>query len=43
MGLAISRDTLQREGFDVELIRAGSNVQPVFRIKTNPNQEEDAA
>ena len=40
MGLAISRDTLQREGFDIELLRAGSNVQPVFRIKIVRGNEE---
>lgn len=42
MGLAISRDTLQREGFDLELIRAGSDVEPVFRIKTAIADEEEA-
>lgn len=42
MGLAISRDTLQREGFDLELIRAGSDVEPVFRIKTAITDEEGA-
>lgn len=42
MGLAISRDTLQREGFDLELIRAGSDVEPIFRIKTAIADEEGA-
>ncbi|MBI2354208.1 MAG: ATP-binding protein [Deltaproteobacteria bacterium] len=42
MGLAISRDTLQREGFDLELLQAGANIEPVFRIKTtlSENGEE---
>lgn len=34
MGLAISRDTLKREGFDLELLQAGANVEPIFRIRT---------
>ena len=34
MGLAISRDTLQREGFDLELIQAGEQNMPIFRIRT---------
>lgn len=42
MGLAISRDTLQREGFDLELIQAGSDVEPVFRIKTAIADKEGA-
>lgn len=33
MGLAISRETLRREGFDIELLKAGLDVNPVFRIK----------
>jgi signal transduction histidine kinase len=33
MGLAISRETLRREDFDIELIAAGLEVNPVFRIK----------
>lgn len=41
MGLAISKDTLQREGFDIELIQAGSNVRPVFRIRTDVNKKGD--
>lgn len=32
MGLAISRETLRREGFDVCLIKAGLDISPVFRI-----------
>ena len=40
MGLAISRDTLQKEGFDLELIQAGTQVEPVFRIKTVMNDLE---
>ncbi|TWJ17616.1 ATP-binding protein [Geobacter argillaceus] len=41
MGLAISRDTLQREGFDLELLQAGSTVEPVFRIKTTQSDNEE--
>ena len=33
MGLAISRETLRREGFEIELISAGLDVSPIFRIK----------
>lgn len=32
MGLAVSRDALRREGFDVLLARAGKQAHPVFRI-----------
>ena len=32
MGLAISRDTLRREGMDVVLLHAGLDSQPVFQI-----------
>lgn len=35
MGLAVSRETLRREGFDLVLINAGSDVAPLFQIKTN--------
>ncbi|SNB61559.1 MULTISPECIES: ATP-binding protein [unclassified Pseudomonas] len=38
MGLAISRDTLRRENFDLELLEAGSDVNPVFRIKPKDEQ-----
>ena len=41
MGLAISRDTLHREGFDLELSQAGTNVEPVFRIKTTSAENEE--
>lgn len=40
MGLAISKDTLRREGFDIELAQAGSNVWPVFRILLNKNEND---
>lgn len=40
MGLAISRDTLHREGFEVELLTAGSDVKPVFRIRPLDGQGE---
>lgn len=33
MGLAISRETLRRENFDIELVEAGLEVNPVFRIR----------
>lgn len=33
MGLAISRETLRRENFDIELVEAGLDVNPVFRIR----------
>ncbi|MES2818727.1 MAG: ATP-binding protein [Pseudomonadota bacterium] len=33
MGLAISRETLRREGFEIELLQAGLDVKPIFRIK----------
>ncbi|WP_429101805.1 ATP-binding protein [Aeromonas veronii] len=35
MGLAVSRDTLRREGMDVVLIQAGLDSQPVFQIVFN--------
>ena len=34
MGLAISRETLRREGFDIELISTGLDINPIFRIKS---------
>ena len=34
MGLAIARQSLERDGFGLELIRAGSGQSPVFRIDT---------
>ena len=40
MGLAVSRDTLRREGFDLELIRAGSDVEPQFLINTAVTNDE---
>lgn len=42
MGLAVSKETLRRDGFDLELVRAGSDVDPVFRIKTCSVDEEEA-
>lgn len=35
MGLAVSRDTLRREGMDVVLIQTGLDSQPVFQIVFN--------
>jgi signal transduction histidine kinase len=32
MGLAISKQTLRREGFDIELVGSGLNTKPIFRI-----------
>lgn len=40
MGLAISRETLRREGFEVELITAGLDLRPVFRIRPMDEQGE---
>lgn len=42
MGLAVSKETLQRDGFDLELVQVGSDVDPVFRIKTCSVDEEEA-
>jgi nitrogen-specific signal transduction histidine kinase len=38
MGLAVSRDTLRREGMDVVLLHAGLNYQPVFQIVFNKGE-----
>ncbi|WP_137819624.1 ATP-binding protein [Pseudomonas sp. 2FG] len=40
MGLAISRETLRREGFDIELVKAGLDVSPQFRISPMDEQGE---
>lgn len=40
MGLAISRETLRREEFDVELLTAGLDTRPVFRIRPLNEQGE---
>jgi len=40
MGLAVSRDSMRREGFDLELLRSGTNVNPLFRIKTQQGVED---
>lgn len=40
MGLAISRTTLRREGFDIELIQTGLDVSPKFRISLMDEQGE---
>jgi signal transduction histidine kinase len=39
MGLAISRETLRRDGFDVELIEAGLDINPTFRIRPKDEGE----
>lgn len=43
MGLAISRETLRREDFDIELVAAGLDVNPVFRIKKTYKDIHDAS
>ncbi len=40
MGLAISRQTLRREGFDIELVQSGSDVGPQFKIFAKDAQNE---
>lgn len=39
MGLAISRENLRREGFDIELLAVGGDVSPMFRILPKPEKE----
>jgi hypothetical protein len=39
MGLAISREVLRRDGFDLKLIKSGIDVNPVFSISTIGNME----
>jgi signal transduction histidine kinase len=34
MGLAVSRDALRREGFDILLVQTGAARHPIFRIKS---------
>ncbi len=40
MGLAISREALQKEGFELELVQFGINKKPVFRISPMDIKEE---
>ncbi|WP_458724957.1 ATP-binding protein [Pseudomonas mandelii] len=40
MGLAISRETLNREGFAIDLVQAGTDENPVFRIWPKNEQGE---
>ena len=40
MGLAISREALKREGFEIELVESGVDVNPVFRISPMDAMEE---
>jgi len=40
MGLAISRETLKREGFSIELVKAGLDINPQFRISAMDEQGE---
>ncbi len=40
IGLAVSKDTLQREGFAIELIQSGRDTDPVFKITQLETKEE---
>lgn len=40
MGLAISRQTLRREGFDIELVQSGTDVNPQFKIFSKGMRDE---
>ncbi len=40
MGLAISQQTLRREGFDIELVQSGVDVSPKFRIFSKDSRSE---
>lgn len=40
MGLAITRETLRREGFEIELVKAGLEQQPQFKIYAQGEQNE---
>ncbi|WP_312481598.1 ATP-binding protein [Stutzerimonas nitrititolerans] len=40
MGLAVSRETLRREGFEIDLVKAGLDVNPAFRIWPKNEQGE---
>jgi signal transduction histidine kinase len=40
MGLAVSRETLRREGFEIELVKAGLDTNPEFRIWPKKEQGE---
>ncbi|MCP1614360.1 signal transduction histidine kinase [Azospirillum lipoferum] len=41
MGLAISRDALQKIGFDLELLNPGTQNHPIFRIGPNADMTEE--
>ncbi|MBP2300555.1 ATP-binding protein [Azospirillum picis] len=41
MGLAISRDALQKIGCDLELLNPGAQNHPIFRIAPNANMTEE--
>ncbi|WP_256352318.1 ATP-binding protein [Pseudomonas yamanorum] len=45
MGLAISRETLNREGFEIDLVKTGLDVSPQFRIwpKEEQGEQDDGA
>lgn len=40
MGLAITRETLRREGFEIELVKAGLEQQPQFKIYEQGESDE---
>lgn len=40
MGLAITRETLRREGFEIELVKAGLEQQPQFKIYAQGESDE---
>lgn len=41
MGLAVSRDALRKDGFDITLEQAGKNRNPIFRIGPLANEGEN--
>ena len=43
MGLAISREALKKEGFELELIQFGANENPIFRIAPTDVMEEEGS
>lgn len=40
MGLAITKQSLNREGFNIELIRSGINESPLFKISAKDDNDE---
>ena len=41
MGLFISRESLRRDGFDLDLMTVGENTHPLFVIRTNDVNDDD--